>query len=141
LDQANNTPSAWGGGFEGFGKRLGSRIATSSLQGTFQATLAAAMHQDVRYISSADTGFKRRTLHAIEFSFMTYNSQRHTTLNISNLSSYYMATAVSTSWVPISGSKAKYTLTNGTAQVLLAIPINFLQEFWPDIRHKVLRRP
>jgi hypothetical protein len=141
LDQASNSPSAWGGGFQGYGKRLGSRIATSITQGTFQASLAAALHHEVRYISSADTGFKRRAGHAVVFSFLTYNSQGHTVVNIANLSSYYAATAVSTTWVPISGSKAKYTLTNGTAQIFLAIPINFLQEFWPEIRRKVSRHP
>jgi hypothetical protein len=141
LDQASNSPSAWGGGFEGYGKRLGSRVATSITQGTIQASLAAVLHEDVRYISSADKGFKQRARHAIAFSFVTYNSQGHTTLNISNLSSYYMATAISTTWVPISISKARYTFTNGTAQVLLSVPINFLQEFWPEIRQKVFRRP
>jgi hypothetical protein len=141
LDQASNSPSAWGGGVEGYGRRLGSRIATSITQGTIQAAVAARLHQDVRYIASAEKGFKRRSMHAIAFSFLTYNSKGHTTLNIANLSSYYAATAISTSWVPISGNKGKYTLTNGSAQVLLAIPINFLQEFWPEIRHTILRHP
>jgi hypothetical protein len=141
LDQASNSPAAWGGGLEGYGRRLGSRIATSITQGTIQASIAAGLHEDVRYITSADKGFKRRSLHAIAYSFLTYNSQGHATLNVANLSSYYMATAISTTWMPISVSTARYTFTNGTAQIVLSIPINFLQEFWPEISRKVLRRP
>jgi len=141
LDQTSNSPAAWGGGFEGFGKRLGSRVGTSIIQGTFQASLAAALHEDVRYITSGQKGFKRRVLHAIAFSFLTYNSQGHTTLNISNLTSYYASTAVSTTWIPIGESKARYTLVNGTETVGLSIPINMVQEFWPEIVHKVFRRP
>lgn len=141
LDQTGNSPPAWGGGFEGFGRRLGSRIATAIVQGTFQASLAAALHEDVRYIASGQKGFKRRVRHAIAFSFLTYNNQGHTTLNISNLTSYYAATAVSTTWIPIGGSKVRYTLINGTEQVALSVPINFVQEFWPEIIHKVFRRP
>jgi hypothetical protein len=142
LDQTSNTPAAWGGGFEGFGKRLGSRVATAVLQGTFQASLAAALHEDVRYIASGQKkGFKQRVRHAIMFSFLTYNNQGHTTLNISNLTSYYAATAVSTAWIPIGESKARYTLLNGTEQVGLSIPTNMVQEFWPEIVHKVFRRP
>jgi hypothetical protein len=141
LDQTSNTPVAWGGGFEGFGKRLGSRIATAILQGTFQASLAAPLHEDVRYIASGQKGFKRRVRHAIAFSFLTYNNQGHTTLNISNLTSFYAATAVSTTWIPIEGSKSRYTLVNATEQVGLSVPINMVQEFWPEIIHKVFRRP
>lgn len=141
LDQTTNTPSEWGGGVPGFARRLGSRTLTGILQGTFQAAMAAPLHEDVRYISSGQVGFKRRVLHAIAFSFVTYNSQGHTTLNISNLTGYYAATAVSTFWVPIRGSVAEYTLTNGTEQIGLSVPVNILQEFWPEIRRKIRRRP
>jgi hypothetical protein len=111
------------------------------VQGTFQASTAAALHEDVRYISSAPTGFKSRALHAIKYSFLTYDSEGHPTLNIANLSSYYGAAAVSAAWVPGRKNVATYTLTSGTEQIGLSVPINLLQEFWPDIRHKVLRRP
>ena len=141
LDQTSNSPAAWGGGFEGFGKRLGSRIATAVLQGTFQASLAEVLHEDVRYIASGQKGLKRRVRHAILFSFLTFNNQGHTTLNIANLTSYYAATAVSTTWMPIGGSKARFTLINGTEQIGLSVPINIVQEFWPEIVHKVFRRP
>lgn len=141
LDQSTNTPRQWGGGMAGFGRRVGSRTGQAITQGTIQASLAAALHEDVRYISSADTGFKPRLLHAIKFSFFTYNSQGHTTLNIANITSVYSATAISTAWVPIQGSAAKYTFTNGTAQLALAVPINIVQEFWPEIRRIVFRHP
>jgi hypothetical protein len=141
LDQATNSPSAWGGGMAGYGRRLGSRTAVAITQGTIQASLAAALHEDVRYISSGDTGFKKRLLHAVKFSFLTYNTQGHATLNIANLSSVYAATAISTAWVPVTGNKAKYTLSNGSAQIGLAVPINIIQEFWPDITRKVFHRP
>jgi hypothetical protein len=35
---------------------------------------------------------------------------------------------------------ASYTLTNGSEQIALTLPVNLLQEFWPEIRRKVLRR-
>jgi hypothetical protein len=141
LDQATGSPSQWGGGFAGYGQRLGSRILTAIAQGTFQAALAPALDEDVRYISRGQGGFKRRALHAVAFSFVTFNSQGRTTLNISNLVSYYAATALSTTWVPISGSKGTYILTNGSEQIALSVPVNLVQEFWPEIRHKILRRP
>ena len=141
LDQSTNSPREWGGGWPGFGRRLGSRTAMAMTQGTIQASLAAVLDGDVRYIASADTGFGGRLLHAVKFSFFTYNSRGQARLNIANLTSIYATTAISTAWVPIQGSGAKYTFTNGTAQIALSIPINMVQEFWPEIRTKVFRRP
>ena len=141
LDQATNSPSEWGHGAGGFGRRLGSRLATGVVQGTFQASLAPLFHEDVRYISARPLGFKHRALHAIAYSFVTYNNHGHTVLNVANLTSYYASTAVSTSWVPIHGSQGKYVLTNGSEQIALSVPVNLIQEFWPEIRRKVFRRP
>jgi hypothetical protein len=141
FDQGTGSTGDWGSGLGGFGCRLGSRIAISSIQGTLQASSAAALHEDVRYISSGATGFKKRALHAIAFSFLTFNNQGRTRLNIAGLTSYYGATAVSTAWVPIHGNTGTYILTNGTAQIAIAVPMNLLQEFWPEVRHKLLRRP
>jgi hypothetical protein len=109
------------------------------LQGTLQASIAVGLHEDVRYISSAGTGFKKRALHAVAYSFVTYNDEGRTRLNVANLSSYYATTAISTAWVPGRRNVATYTLTNGTAQIVLAVPVNLLQEFWPDIRRKITR--
>jgi hypothetical protein len=111
------------------------------VQGTLQAAAAAALHEDVRYISSGQTGLKKRALHAIVFSFVTYDNRGRTELNIANLSSYYASAAISTTWIPGRNNVALHTLTNGTEQMGLSVPINLLQEFWPEIRQKVLRRP
>jgi hypothetical protein len=140
-DQATNSPEQWGGGLQGYGRRLGSRTATGMVQGTFQASIAAVMHEDVRYIASAHKGFKERALHAMAYSFLTYNNQGHAVVNIANLSSFYAATAISTMWLPGRSRGAKYILSDGTMQIGLSIPINLLQEFWPDIRYKLLHRP
>jgi hypothetical protein len=140
LDQATGSPAQWGGGFAGYGRRVASRLGTAILQGTFQAPVAALLHEDVRYIASSQHGAKRRAWHAVKYSFLTYNTHGQATLNVANLSSYYAATAISTAWLPSHNNLATYTLSNATEQVGLSIPINLLQEFWPEIRHAVLKR-
>ena len=141
LDQATGSPGQWGGGLEGFGKRLGSRTLTGVIQGSFQAALAAPLHEDVRYISSGHGGFGHRVLHSIVFSFLTYDNHGHKTLNIANLTGYYASTAVSTTWIPSDDSWGHYTLIHGTENVGLSIPVNMIQEFWPDINRKFFHRP
>jgi hypothetical protein len=140
LDQTTGSPHEWGGGFPGFGRRVASRVGNGILQGTFQAPVAAFLHEDVRYISSSRHGFKRRAAHAVLYSFLTYNSQGRPTLNIASLSAYYASTAVSTAWLPGIQNGARYTFSNATEQISLSFPTNLLQEFWPEIRHYVLRR-
>ncbi len=141
LDQTTNTPGEWGGGLAGYSRRFGSRLGTGIVQGTVQAALAAPLHVDVRYITSRQKGFKRRTLHAIAFSFVTYNAQGQTKLNIPNIVGYYAAAGISNAWVPVRGSAATYTLGYGSEQLVLSVPVNIIQEFWPEIRHTILRSP
>lgn len=136
LDQATGFPSAWGGGFEGFGKRVGSRILSAAIQGTIQAGLAAPLKEDVRYISSGKGPVSRRLMHAVAFSFVTYNNKGHITPNIANLTGYYASTAISSTWIPTNQSLGRYTLVHGSESVALSVPVNILQEFWPEIRSK-----
>jgi hypothetical protein len=139
LDQATGSPSQWGGGFHGFGLRLTSRIGSNVVQGTIRAPLAAALHEDVRYISD-QRGGKRRIWHAVEYSFLIYNNQGNPTLNVSKLVGYYASTAISTTWRPGHHPLAAYTFANGSEQLGLSVPVNILQEFWPDLVHKRARR-
>jgi hypothetical protein len=140
LDQATGSPEQWGGGFPGYGRRVASRVGNAILQGSIQAPLAALLHEDVRYITSSDRGFKRRARHAIFYSLLTYNKEGHSTPNIANLSAYYASTAVSTAWLPGHYNVARYALVNGTEQVALSIPVNLLQEFWPEIARRAFRK-
>jgi hypothetical protein len=140
LDQATNSPSQWGGGFPGYGRRVASRTADALLQGTFQAPVAALLHEDVRYISSPQHGTKQRILHAIAYSFLTYNSNGHPTPNVANIGAYYTAAAISTAWLPGTHSAASYAFTNGSEQIGLGVAVNVLQEFWSEATHAVLRR-
>jgi hypothetical protein len=140
LDQATGSPAQWGGGFKGYGRRVASRVGSAILQGTFQAPAAAVLHEDVRYIASNQRGFKSRAWHAVKYSFLTYNSQGRPTVNLANLGAYYAATAVSVAWLPGHYNVATYTLSNATEQIGLSVPVNLLQEFWPEVRHFVFRR-
>ena len=140
LDQANGTPRQWGGGFPGFGRRLASRAGNAVLQGSFQAPLAAILHEDVRYIPTSQRSFQRRALHAIIYSFFTYDDKGRPTPNIANLTAFYASTAVTSAWLPGIGNAAKYTLSNASEQIALSFPLNVVQEFWPEIRHSLFRR-
>jgi hypothetical protein len=134
LDQTTGSPAQWGGGFPGFGRRVASRVGNAVVQGTYQAPVAAVLHEDVRYIASSQQGFKHRAVHAIKYTFLTYNGQGHPTLNVAYLSAFYTSTAISTAWLPGHRNLAGYTFSNGSQQIALSLPMNVLQEFWPEIQ-------
>ena len=141
LDQSRGDPKQWGGGFPGYGRRLASRIAAGDIvQNSFQFSAAALLHEDVRYISSGQHGFKARAGHAILYSFLTYNNQGRPTLNLANLGGYFVASGVSTLWLPGQHRLATYTLTDGSEALGLSVPVNLFQEFWPEISRTLHRR-
>jgi hypothetical protein len=141
LDQSTGTPQQWGGGFRGYGRRVLSRVASGDVvQNSIQFPAAALLHEDVRYIASDQQGFRRRAVHAIVYSFLTYNSQGHPTPNIANIGGYFGAAAISTLWLPGPQKTLSYTVSNGSESMALSIPVNLLQEFWPDITRKVFHR-
>jgi hypothetical protein len=141
LDQAAGSPQQWGGGFRGYGRRVASRVASGDIvQNSFQFPVAALLKEDVRYIASNQHGFGRRVGHAVLYSFLTYNSQGRPTLNIGNIGGYYFAGAVSTLWLPGRQKVLSYTFTNGSEALGLSMPVNMIQEFWPEIVRTVFRR-
>jgi hypothetical protein len=141
LDQSTGDPKEWGGGFRGYGRRVASRVVSGDIvQNSFQFPVAALLKEDVRYIASNQHGFSRRAGHAILYSFLTYNNQGHPTLNLANIGGYYFAGAVSTRWLPGRQKVASYALNNGSESIGLSLPVNLLQEFWPEISHTMLRR-
>jgi len=140
LDQATDSPPQWGPAIGGYGRRVVSRVASSLIQETVEAPVAALLHEDVRYIASPRHRWDHRALHAIEYSVVTYNNSGRPTPNIANLSGVYASTAISGTWLPGNQSLARYTFTNGTEQIGVSMAVNILQEFWPDIRRSVFHR-
>lgn len=73
IDQAKGTPYDWGGGFEGYGRRVASSYARSSIQNTFSTLGNATLRYEPRYDRCRCVGFGPRTKHALIRNFMTYN--------------------------------------------------------------------
>jgi hypothetical protein len=141
IDQVNSQPPEWGGGIEGYGKRLASRFGTGVVQSTVQAIGCAALRQDPRYVRSPDTGAWHRIGHAFLFTILTKNNDGNTRLGIATLGSYYVAGMVSQSWMPSRFTALGDGVRDGNRQVIISVLLNNVQEFWPEIRRFVFRRP
>jgi hypothetical protein len=140
IDHINLEPPEWGGGFGGYGKRLGSRIGTGVIQGTIQSAGTAALGQEPRYVRSSDSGILHRVGHAFVYTLVTYNNEGKNRPALATLGSYYASSMIAVTWYP-----GRYTVLgdgvrDGNRQVILAALMNQFQEFWPEIRRYVFRR-
>lgn len=133
IDQANRQPPEWGGGVNGYGRRLASRFATGAVQGTIQYAGSAALGLEPRYIRSNGGSVARRFGHAFLFSFVTYNNEGKIRLNLPNLGSYYASSMIATTWQPRRFTALGDGVRDGNRQVVTGVAFNFVQEFWPEI--------
>jgi hypothetical protein len=140
VDQIGNQPPEWGGGMKGYGQRLASRFGTSVVQGSAQSLGCALLHQEPRYIRSADSGALKRVGHAFLYTLITYNNDGKKRPALASLTSYYVSAFAADAWLPSRYTIAGDAVRDGNRTVIFAALINQMQEFWPEIRRYVFRR-
>ena len=140
IAQGNDKPKEWKQGAEAYGDRFGNSYAIHTIKGTLQFGASAALHEDYRYVRSRDSGFWKRSKHAVVETFIVRNNAGSEHFAYSRLGSAAGAAFISRIWQPHS------TNTTGDGAVEFGILFsenvgsNMFHEFWPDIRRHVLRR-
>ena len=140
IDQAGGQPPEWGGGMQGYGKRLVSRLGTGMIMSSVQSAGCALLGQEPRYINSTSTNVFARIGHGFLYSLITYNNEGKKRFALATLASYYAASMTTTLWMPAHSTALGDGVRDGNRQVILAGFINQWQEFWPEIRRYILRR-
>ena len=138
--QEANTPTEWGQGGSGYGKRFLSTAAGSGIHSALAFGLDSALHEDPRYFRSAGGGFWRRTGHAFRGTILTRTDQGTETLSIWRLGSAYGAAYLSNQWYPGRLNTVALGFAEGSLQLGFDLASNLASEFWPDIKRKVFRR-
>jgi hypothetical protein len=139
INQASGSPRQWGGGFEGYGKRVGSVWAQSAIQNVLSTAGNAALGYEPRYDRCRCDGFKPRTKHAFMRVFLTYNStDRELRPQFALYAAAFGAGAISTEWKPTGTAWAEGLKGMGT-QAGFGSLVNFVGEFAPEITKKLKR--
>lgn len=139
IDQAGGQPPEWGGGVKGYGRRVASRFAAGTIQGSIQSGGDALMGLEPRYVRSTAHNPARRIGHAFALSFLTYNNEGKLRLNLPNLGSYYASSVIATTWQPKRYTALGDGVRDGNRQVITGVAFNLVQEFWPEITRLVHR--
>lgn len=140
--QTRNDPKSWGEESWGpFAKRYAASFADQTDENMMtEAVVPALFKQDPRYFRLGSGGFFKRTGYALSRIVVTRTDAGGAALNFSEVLGAGASSAMSNLYYP----PENRTLSNNLSQwgVLVGEDafFNVLKEYWPDIRHKVLRR-
>jgi len=136
VSQANNTPSEWGQGAAGFGKRLANSFAKHVLKKGIQYPVAKAFHEELSYHPSGKAGFRPRLTYALLGVVLTHKTTTgQRTVSKGELAGAFGSGFISRLWQP--ASVRTVSAAFGSAGLTLGVDAagNVVREFWPEIRH------
>ena len=139
MAHARTRPSEWGGGTEGYGRRLANVYGTRFVRSTIEYGTAAALHEDNRYFPSEKQGFWPRTKYAIGSAFLARHDDGRRSISISRFAGATGGAFISRTWQPPS------VATPGDGAVSFGINMgsnmgfNIIREFWPDLKRRMKR--
>jgi hypothetical protein len=133
-NQATDSPSAVGQGWDAYGTRYGYSIARSSSQAFFGTFVFASLfHQDPRFFPENHPGF----FHAIKYSavrmVVTRSDKGNDTFNSSGLLGPLAAEALANAYYPANQQTGKFTLERYGSDLGWKFFGNMLKEYWPTI--------
>jgi hypothetical protein len=146
--QATGAYPRFGGGMEGYGKRLGASVAGAEAGAFFSGFLfPTLLHQDPRYFPSRQYDISQRMAYAASRVIIGRSDDGRNVFNASLIASQFVQAAISNAYIPYRNETVPGTIENALANLGGIAEWNILTEFWPDIktffsRHepKMLRR-
>ncbi len=138
VGQADNSPTGYGQGWDGYTKRFGSsmaRQASSNFFGTF--LVASLLHQDPRFYPES----KPRLGHAMKYSgervFVTRNDDGRDVVNWSGLAGPLLAEGLANVYWPERNRSVGDTFLRYGLDLATRTGGNMLREYWPVFYGKI----
>jgi hypothetical protein len=118
------------------------RAFADQASGSFftEAIVPAATREDPRYYTLGHGGFLRRAQYALSRVVLTKTDSGGTSFNFSEILGNGMEAGLANFYYPPQERSLHNTAVNWVAQLEAASLNNLVREFWPDIRHKLLRQ-
>jgi hypothetical protein len=136
-----NSDPELGSGIAGYGRYYW-RGFVDGVSGTYftEAIIPAITHEDPRYFTLGQGGFFRRTGYALSRTFITRTDSGGRSFNWSEVGGGALEAGLSNAYYPPQERGLSQTFRGFGTQMESAALNNVAKEFWPDIRHKILRR-
>lgn len=139
IAQGENTPKEWGGGAQAFGERIGNSYAEHVIRKTLEFGGAAVLREDNRYFHSTETGFLKRSKHAVTSVFVARNEAGGEHFAYSRFGGALGASFISRTWQPRSVDSSGDAAVNFGVTILTDMGWNVVREYWPDVKNRFRR--
>jgi hypothetical protein len=138
VSQADNQFKGYGQGAGGYGKRFGAAFADQVSTGFFSNFMYPTLFkQDPRYFRKGHGGFPRRFVYSLKQELICHTDNWGRAFNASNILGAFSSGALSNAYYPSDDRGFKLTMSRSGLAVAYATAGNLLNEFWPDISHKL----
>ena len=137
LAQWTKTPKEWGVGAEAYGDRFGNVLAKHVIREALEFGGSYALHEDNRYFRSTESGFFKRSKHAVGSIFVARNEAGREHFAYSRFGSVLGSSFVSRLWQPRSEGGAGDAAVSFGLTMAADMGWNFFKEYCP---RKLARR-
>jgi hypothetical protein len=128
-----DSPTEWGQGAEGYGRRIASSYGATIINGTIQYGTAALFHDDNRYRRSKAHSFGGRFGTVVVSPFVAYNDRGGKRFSTSSFLGGAGQSTIPLAWSPRSWQGGSEIGTNALIWYGQTAGVNFFREFYPSI--------
>jgi hypothetical protein len=139
--QWQDTPGGWGQGWEAYGKRVGSHVASMVVYRSLLYGGEVVRKEDNRYFRSGKTGFWPRVGYAVRSSVSARTPDGHQRISVSQIGAVAGAAFISRSWQPASNSSASDGATACGVAFGSHMGFAVFKEFLPDFLRWIHLQP
>lgn len=131
ISQGTVTPKEWKVGPDAYGDRFGNAFAKHVVREAMEYGASAALHEDNRYFRSPESGFFKRSKHAVASIFLARNEAGGEHFAYSRFGSVLGSSFISRLWQPRSEDSSGDALSAFGLTMVSDIGFNFFHEFCP----------
>ena len=136
ISHLQNTPSEWGQGSVGYGRRVASAFGGHIVKTAIKYPLARLFHEEFGYRRSGKQGFKARLMYALIATVYVHKTDSaRLTIAKSEIAGSLGSGLISRLWQPASTRAISHGFMSAGIGLAADAGGNVFREFWPEIRH------
>jgi hypothetical protein len=140
LGTATNDPQEYGGHWDGFAKRDGLWLSSSTTGIVMEAGLGKLWGEDPRYVRATGRPIKSRIGNVLKMTFVATNREGAFMPAYARYIAIPGSNFLSNTWRPDSQANVNDALVRTSLGFVSRMGANAFAEFWPDVKRRVFRR-
>jgi hypothetical protein len=133
FSQLLDSPTEWGQGAEGYGRRVASSYGATIINGTIQYGTSILFHEDNRYFRSASSSFASRFGAVVISPFVAHNDRGGKRFSVSSFLGGAGQSTIPLAWSPPSWQGGSEISINAAIWYGQTAGTNLFREFYPSI--------